>query len=779
MITEMIISKRILLVEDETLVAMNEAGMLREAGYELQIAASGEEAVEKVRDPSNRFDLILMDINLGPGMDGTEAAQIILKEYDIPIVFFFSHTAPEEMEKAEKITSYGCVIKNSGMTVLSAWIKMAFKLHATYQTSQQTHKSLQQEIANHRQTEATLRDANTLLQEQTRTLEAQKEDLLEANRQILLRENMLYDTNTALRLSEDKFAKAFRASPVMLSITSTKDGRLVEVNDSYVERCGYSREELIDHNTVDLGIITLEARNEIVRQLKDKGSVHNYELVARTRSGRALHILYSGEKVEIGGQAHILNTMIDITNCKLVEKKLRQGNTLLAQAEELAQIGSWRLDLETGKSTWSDEMYTIFGVDPNIPDLDLIEVFTKSIYPDDRMAVAEATESTIRLGIPRNIDYRIVRPDGKVAWVYTQGKQELDASGQVVAVVGIVQDITERKKAEEALRESEALLSAAGQLTRVGGWEVDSETLRVKWTEQTYHIYEVPPDFQPTLENVYDFYPPEERQRLKEAIHHTMTTGEQSDLEANFVTVTGKRLKARCVWKQYFVDGKFVKLIGVIQDITALRHMEDALKQSLHEKEVLMHELQHRVKNSLMVAASLLAIEEHNLPDERTRAIFVNTQARLNSMSAIYEQLYRSGGIDHVNLRQYMEKLIARLAQSYLVQDRCLKIEAHIEAIELEVKRTMPLGIILTELVTNAIKYAFPAGASGVIRVELTRTGKEAKLCVTDNGVGMPGEIHSGGMGLQLVRMLTHQIRGYFSIEGNQGCTACVVFSLS
>jgi CheY-like chemotaxis protein len=119
--------KTILLVEDEFLIAMNEQMTLERAGYRVVLAGSGDKAIQAVRT-NPAIDLILMDIDLGSGMDGTEAARIILQERDLPLVFLSSHTEPEVVEKTEKITAYGYIVKHSGDTVLLASIKMAFKL---------------------------------------------------------------------------------------------------------------------------------------------------------------------------------------------------------------------------------------------------------------------------------------------------------------------------------------------------------------------------------------------------------------------------------------------------------------------------------------------------------------------------------------------------------------------------------------------------------------------------------------------------------------------------
>lgn len=122
------ITKTILLVEDEVLIAMAEKAQLQKYGYDVHHVSSGEKAVAAIDAATYPVDLILMDIDLGPGIDGTEAARQILNEVEIPIVFLSSHTEPEVVAKTEKITSYGYVVKNSAVTVLDASVKMAFKL---------------------------------------------------------------------------------------------------------------------------------------------------------------------------------------------------------------------------------------------------------------------------------------------------------------------------------------------------------------------------------------------------------------------------------------------------------------------------------------------------------------------------------------------------------------------------------------------------------------------------------------------------------------------------
>lgn len=164
-----ILPKTILLVEDEALIAMTEAQMLKNHGYEVLTAYNAQKAIETVKE--NPIDLILMDIDLGHNkMDGTEAAEIILEEHDIPVVFLSSHTEPEIVEKTEGITSYGYIVKNSGDTVLLASLKMAFRLFEANQQIKQHEQELENTVEELRTTNENLIQKEEDLRKNNRAL---------------------------------------------------------------------------------------------------------------------------------------------------------------------------------------------------------------------------------------------------------------------------------------------------------------------------------------------------------------------------------------------------------------------------------------------------------------------------------------------------------------------------------------------------------------------------------------------------------------------------------
>jgi PAS domain S-box-containing protein len=213
------------------------------------------------------------------------------------------------------------------------------------------------------------------------------------------------------------------------------------------------------------------------------------------------------------------------------------------------------------------------------------------------------------------------------------------------------------------------------------------------------------------------------------------------------------------------------------RSITERRSAETELEKLVMEKETLLKELQHRVKNSLNIVTSLLALEEKNLPDERSRAIFTNTRTRINSMSVVYERLYRAGGVNRVDLGAYIDSLAVSLQSTYMPEDGKVAVEKAIEELWLDVKSVVPLGLIMNELISNALKYAGIKHGKVTIRIVVRRSGDTAELRVEDNGVGLPTGFsveETQSMGFLLVKMLTQQIDGTLTVDSSPGSGTAV-----
>ena len=271
----------------------------------------------------------------------------------------------------------------------------------------------------------------------------------------------------------------------------------------------------------------------------------------------------------------------DITERKRVEEALRNSEQRLNRAQEIAHLGSWELDLAQNKLTWSDEVYRIFGLQPREFGA-TYEAFLEAVHPDDRTAIDDAYSGSVSNGKDSyEIEHRVVRRHtGEVRIVHEKCEHFKNEAGQIIRSVGMVHDITERKQAEEALRRSEALLLQTGKMAKVGGWELDLRTMTPIWSLETYIIHEVDPSFQPQFENIIDFYAPEARPQITEAIRRAIYEGQSYDLELPLTTAKGNRIWIRTMGQVELQDGKCVSLLGTLQDITERKQAEEALRES-------------------------------------------------------------------------------------------------------------------------------------------------------------------------------------------------------
>jgi PAS domain S-box-containing protein len=218
-------------------------------------------------------------------------------------------------------------------------------------------------------------------------------------------------------------------------------------------------------------------------------------------------------------------------------------------------------------------------------------------------------------------------------------------------------------------------------------------------------------------------------------------------------------------------------VIGFVLDVSGRKRMEGALNASLREKDMLLHEVQHRIKNSLAMIGSMVSLEMDRAEQGRQRSVLGNLKDRILSLSSLYELLLRSGAPDSVDLEEYLGAIIESLSETYAGEGRPVRIERDIEAARVDMKKAVSWGLIVNELTTNALKYAFAAGVPGVIRVSLRRRDEGFELSVSDDGAGLPEGFDlasSGGLGLDIVRMMAGQLGGALSKAEGAGATFVV-----
>jgi len=209
------------------------------------------------------------------------------------------------------------------------------------------------------------------------------------------------------------------------------------------------------------------------------------------------------------------------------------------------------------------------------------------------------------------------------------------------------------------------------------------------------------------------------------------------------------------------------------------RRTEADLERALREKEVLFRELQHRIKNSISVIASLVSLESSRTEDARSAAVLEALEGRISAIASLYELLFRSGETDRIDLDLYLKAVVEALFSGQAARERGIRLDLEVREMRIDVRRAIPLGIIANELASDCLKHAFPEGRSGTVRVSLRAEENTAVLEVRDDGRGLPEGLSvgsSGGLGLVLVDMLARQVGGFFAAESAGGAVFTVRF---
>jgi PAS domain S-box-containing protein len=231
----------------------------------------------------------------------------------------------------------------------------------------------------------------------------------------------------------------------------------------------------------------------------------------------------------------------------------------------------------------------------------------------------------------------------------------------------------------------------------------------------------------------------------------------------------GKQIHVSILGAPIVIDGKVEAVYGIYRDITDRKRDEANIKDSLKEKEVMLYEIHHRVKNNMQIILSLLRLQSRGIKDEQTREMFIESQNRIRSMALIHEKLYQSGDLSRIDIADYTRGLATHLVSVYSAEGWTVGLIVDIKDVYLDVNRAIPMGLIVNELVTNALKHGFKKGAKGNITIGMKKVAKgKFELSVADTGKGLPVEFDirkTESFGLQLVTDLVTQIEGTIELK--------------
>jgi len=416
-------------------------------------------------------------------------------------------------------------------------------------------------------------------------------------------------------------------------------------------------------------------------------------------------------------------------------------------------------DLE-GNFTFVGKSHEILGYDPgDLLGTNIIEL----VHPDDYSFIEEEFHSFIQLQNPRKVDYRYRCADGSYLWFETLGKILTDEDGNPEQIIFSTRDISEQKHAEKALKKEQYYFQSILNALPDTVYFKDKNHRFIRINRAKIN------DVNSTYEDIigktdFDFFPETVAKKCRADDEYVLNTG-KSIIHKEEKIVTNKNKKVVLVSKFPLKDENenIIGTIGISSDISELKETEEKLKEALEEKDFLMKELNHRVKNNLAMVSSLISLK-----DSETEIDLSDIQHQIEAISLIHEKLYKTENVTEINCRDYVDDLLSSLFSSF--SKRPVKIEANIDEIFIPTKTAMTLGLIVNEIATNAIKHGFTDKEEAVFSVNMkeNRGNGQYELTLSNTGKPFPEDVDvesTDTLGLRLINALVAQIDGNIEMQ--------------
>jgi PAS domain S-box-containing protein len=611
----------------------------------------------------------------------------------------------------------------------------------------------------------------------------------------------------ALAESEEKLAekdKLFR----LISENSGDWISLQDINGKWVynspsiERItGYTSNEIEERNFSSLIVeedYALKYQPALIKvQSTGEIQVVEYRFISKNNDEKWFETIFSAV-VEDEILTHIQKITRNITERKRVEEQLKK-------AENLAKIGSWELNLKTNQLFWSDETHRIFEL-PIIPDVVSYENFSKLVHPDDKEILNEAYYQSIDNKEPYDFVHRILLKNGKIKYVHEKGETYYDSKGEPLNTIGTVQDVTQLQLIKNELIElNEKLEEKVIQRTNELLFEKESRSKIEKEKDENDYNYKVLYDHVPTgiavyeqIDNGKDFLIIDFNQtalaidhRKREEVVGLSIKEVYPEIENTILLSAFKRVyqsgKTETIPSFYYKDDRIEgwrandvhklpsgQIVSVFKDISLDVRMENELKNSILEKETLLDEIHHRVKNNLQVILGLLNLQQMGLNDKNIKKILLDSERRIRAMSLVHELIYQHKNYSEVDMSKYFHNLTSFLSESF--ETNRVALNLNIETCYLSVNTSSNLGIIITEIMTNIYKYAFVGDVDAPeINISMKQLENEAfLLIIEDNGAGFEKENKiktSKSLGISLIFGMVSQIKGKVELTSDENGT--------
>jgi PAS domain S-box-containing protein len=476
---------------------------------------------------------------------------------------------------------------------------------------------------------------------------------------------------------------------------------------------------------------------------------------------------------ENGKPIRMTGLCLDVSERKGIEEELLKSERNLAEAQRIAGIGSWEWDMVSNTTRWSKEMYRIYGLAPETYD-GKPETILKVVHPDDVGKFTDSLDGNLKDGSFPTLEYRVIHSDGTVHHILANGLVEFGADGRPTRSLGTALDVTAMKAAQVALVDSEKrfrslvwdmdigvliqgpraeILMANPQALELLGLSEDQLLGKTSFDPDWNVIHEdgspFPGETHPVVQAIDTLAP----------VRHVVM--------GVFRPTTHNRVWLNVDAIPHMENGKLQHVVVSFTDISKRMQAEEANRSLLAEKSILLKEVHHRIKNNMNNLSSLLSLQAQTVKEPSAVTALEDANARLQSMALLYDRLYRSPDFTELSIRDYLPALIEEIVSNFPASTG-VKVEMTVQEFILDARRLQSQGIIINELITNIMKYAFKGRDGGKISVSATMTGFHVLISIQDDGNGIPESVSFGnstGFGLQLIQGLTQQLAGTIRIE--------------
>jgi PAS domain S-box-containing protein len=500
---------------------------------------------------------------------------------------------------------------------------------------------------------------------------------------------------------------------------------------------------------------------------------------------------------EAGQPRHMIGINLDVTDIRQTEESLQASEKRFRGILEHAPIGMALVSLDGHWLDLNDAICDLIGYSKEeLRQLTFQDVTHPEDLEQDLDYIRQLLDGSIR---SYQMEKRYIRKDRQIVWVLLTVTLMRDEHNAPMYFISQIEDITQRRLSESRLQDTLALKSAMLSSSNLSIIATNTDGVIVSFNQAAQRMLQYEEEEvvgQCTLMILHDADEVAKRAaRLSQQLNHPIEPGfdvlaakpqegQVDEREWIYIRKDGTRfpvlLSVTAIRDR---AGNITGFLAIASNIADRKQKERAIAAALAEKEVLLKEVYHRVKNNLQVITSLFNLQLRTLPEGAARVALKESADRVHVMALVHEKLYRSTDLSSIELDEYIRDLCQQLGSAAGAVQRGITLVTEVEPVQIGLETAVPLGLLLNELISNSLKHGFPDGQPGVITVRLARMGEDkVVLEVADNGVGFPAglDVHaSRSLGLKLVAMLSDQLRGEFVMESRNGAYASLIFRLN